>query len=50
MCAANAPEVYPLDALGYTALEDGTEVPEALRAQAERGAAACPERVYTIVD
>jgi ferredoxin len=50
MCAANGPRVYPLDELGYTALEDGSTVPESLWSQAERGAEACPERVFTIVE
>jgi ferredoxin len=50
MCQANAPEVYKLDDLGYTSLENGTEVSATLREQAERGAEACPERVFTVVD
>ncbi len=49
MCFANGPDVYPLDDLGYTALDGEVEVPDSLAEQARRGALVCPERVITIV-
>ncbi len=48
-CAAVAPEVYELDDNGYLQMDEKT-VPENLRAQAIRGARACPERVITIIE
>jgi ferredoxin len=47
-CNATAPQVYPIDDDGYVALHGEVEVDDALLAQAEAGAAACPERAITI--
>jgi ferredoxin len=49
-CNATAWLVYPLDDDGYVALRGETEVDQTLRAQAEAGAAACPERAITVGD
>ena len=49
-CNASAPQVYPIDDDGYVALRGETEVDQTLRAQAEAGAAACPERAITVGD
>jgi ferredoxin len=49
-CNATAPLVYPIDDDGYVALRGETKVGDALRAQAEAGAAACPERAITVGD
>ncbi|MGV0794442.1 ferredoxin, partial [Mycolicibacterium sp. XJ1819] len=48
-CAANAPEVYELDDLGYAVPMDGP-VPDGLEAQAKLGAGACPERAIAVVE
>ena len=47
--AANGPDVFSLDDLGYAEQPDG-ELPEHLIDQAERGAAACPERAISLTD
>jgi ferredoxin len=47
-CNATAPQVYPVDDDGYVALDGEVEVDDALLAQTEAGAAACPERAITI--
>jgi len=47
-CNAVAPEVYPLDELGYTNLDGEIEVPDELAEAALRGARSCPEMVITI--
>jgi ferredoxin len=49
-CNATAPRVYPIDDDGYVFLHGETAVDETLRAQAEAGAAACPERAITVGD
>jgi ferredoxin len=49
-CNAAAPEVYPLDDLGYTNLDGEIEVPDGLAEAAVRGARSCPEMVITIRD
>lgn len=49
-CAANGPDVYPLDEAGHCALSQVTEVPAGLETQAEQGAAACPELALSIAD
>jgi ferredoxin len=48
-CLAEGPDVYVLDDLGYnsTSIES---VPPELRAQARRGALACPEYAITIFE
>jgi ferredoxin len=46
-CFAMAPAVYELDDDGYCAV-DNKVVPPELEAEAERGAAACPERAITV--
>lgn len=48
-CAAAAPEVYELDDNGYIATTEKIVPPE-LRAQAIRGARACPERIIEIIE
>ena len=50
MCNMTAPEVYPLDDLGYTALDGDVELPDDLAEQAHRGALSCPERVITVIE
>src|SRR6185312_16483123 len=48
-CAANAPEVFELDDLGY-AIPFDTVVDPQSEEQARLGAAACPERAIEILD
>lgn len=48
-CAAVAPDLYPLNDLGFIAT-DGFAVPPGSRKDAERGARACPERAVSIVE
>ncbi|HZP29757.1 MAG TPA: ferredoxin [Acidimicrobiia bacterium] len=49
LCAAQAPDVYVLDELGYNCT--GTaEVPPELEDRARRGALCCPEGAITIED
>jgi ferredoxin len=48
-CWAEAPELFVLDADGYSAVDD-VEVPPELEEAARRGAAACPERAIAIVE
>ena len=50
MCFAQAPEVYPLDDLGYTALNGQIDVPDEVEQAARRGARACPEQAIAIVE
>jgi ferredoxin len=50
VCHSQAPEVYPLDELGYNAVQGTVEVGAAHSAAAERGARGCPERAIIIVD
>ncbi len=47
-CQAVAPELYPLDDLGYID-SDGFDVPAGMEAAARNGAKACPERVIRTV-
>ncbi|BBZ15447.1 ferredoxin [Mycobacterium branderi] len=49
-CAANGPDFYPLDETGHCSLAEVTEVPAGLEAQAERGAAACPEFALSVTE
>lgn len=46
-CAANGPDVYILDEMGY-AVSPGEDIPDELAEQARRGAAACPERAISV--
>lgn len=46
-CNATAPDVYPIDDMGYCAITEAT-VPAGLEDLAEQGAAACPERAITV--
>ena len=46
-CNAVAPEVFPLNELGYCAV-DAIEVSGDLERPAEAGAGACPERAITV--
>ena len=47
-CTAVAPDLYPLDDLGYID-SDGFDVPPGMEADALKGAKACPERVIQII-
>jgi ferredoxin len=49
-CNAVAPEVYPLDDLGYTNLDGEIEVSDELAHATIRGARSCPEMVISIRD
>ena len=46
-CWSESAELYPLDDEGFTAISEAG-VPEHLRDDARRGAAACPERAISI--
>jgi len=46
-CAAVSEELFPLDEVGYIAVED-VEVPTGKEDLARRGARACPERIIRI--
>ncbi len=50
LCSLQAPELFLLDADGYTALDGEYEVPDERHAAARRAAAGCPERVIEIID
>jgi ferredoxin len=47
-CHATAPDVYDLDDLGYVEVADA-EVSVERSEEAQRGAAACPERALRVV-
>jgi ferredoxin len=47
-CNVDGPDVYPLDDLGYVALDGPVEVAAHLADQARDGAASCPERAITV--
>lgn len=49
LCAIKAPDVYTLDEEGYCT-SDGAPVPKGHEAEAELGAAACPERAITLTE
>ena len=49
MCNAVAPEVFPLDDVGFCHVED-EEVPVSKEAQARRGQQACPERAIELIE
>lgn len=46
-CAAVSEELFPLDEVGYIAIEEA-EVPAGKEDIARRGARACPERIIRI--
>lgn len=46
-CNATAPDLFPLDDVGYIAIEH-LDVPAGSEADARRGARACPERAISI--
>ena len=46
-CAAVSEELFPLDEVGYIAVEE-VEVPAGKEGLARRGARACPERIIRI--
>ena len=48
-CYSLAPEVFDCDEFGHGTLVS-EEVPEALRAKAELGAANCPEGAISVID
>ncbi|MBO0728458.1 MAG: ferredoxin [Acidimicrobiaceae bacterium] len=50
VCHSQAPDVYPLDELGYNAVDGVLEVGPADADAAERGARGCPERAIVILD
>ncbi|HVV30533.1 MAG TPA: ferredoxin [Mycobacteriales bacterium] len=49
-CNANAPEVYQLDDDGYIAFDGDIDIAPGNEDAARRGAAACPERVLTVIE
>jgi ferredoxin len=49
-CFALAPDVYQIDDDGYIAIDGTLEILAGLEESARRGAAACPEQVFTIVE
>ncbi|WP_067650696.1 ferredoxin [Nocardia harenae] len=49
LCAANSPEVFDLDDLGYAVTVDG-DVPAEQQRAARLGAESCPERAIAIED
>lgn len=49
MCHAQSEELFPLDELGYIAVDE-VEVPSGLEDAAIRGCEACPERALTHVE
>jgi ferredoxin len=46
-CFSEAPELYELDEVGYSAITD-LEVPPGSEEAARRGASSCPERAITV--
>jgi ferredoxin len=46
-CFAVAPELYEIDEVGFSAIDE-QEVPPGMEEVARRGADACPERAITI--
>lgn len=49
MCHAQSEELFPLDELGYIAIEE-VEVPSGLEELAFRGCESCPERALTLIE
>ncbi|MFI5958900.1 ferredoxin [Cryptosporangium sp. NPDC051539] len=49
LCAMEAPEEFPLDADGFVSVDGALELPTAQRDAVLRAAAACPERVISLV-
>jgi ferredoxin len=50
MCLAYAPGVFELDELGYNVHDGILEVPDEQAGPTRRAAAACPERVITVME
>jgi ferredoxin len=50
MCNVQSPELFPLDDVGYTALNGEYEIPAGQEESARRAVAACPERVFSIIE
>jgi len=50
VCHSQAPDLFPLDELGYNAVDGVLEVGSAEEEAAERGARGCPERAIAIID
>ncbi|GAB2483228.1 ferredoxin [Jatrophihabitans fulvus] len=48
-CYATAPEVFPIDDDGYTALDGEVDVPDELAEKARFGVAACPEKALRVL-
>ncbi len=49
LCNMNCPEVYKIDAEGYSFVETA-EVAKELEEKARRGAEACPEKAITVTE
>lgn len=49
-CFATAPDLFPLDEVGYSAIDHEVEVPAGRENDARAGAAACPERAIQVVE
>jgi ferredoxin len=49
-CFATAPEIFEIDDDGYTALNGVVEVDGPAEQDARFGAAACPEKIITILE
>ena len=49
-CNAAAPDVFPLDDLGYVAIDGTLDIPAGMEKQARNGVAACPERALTLLE
>ena len=47
-CAAQGPDVYPLDEVGHCALPAVTTVAPEVEEQARAGALACPEQTLSV--
>lgn len=48
-CEMVAGDLFPLDDTGYIAITE-QQVPAGMEALARRGARACPERIFTIIE
>lgn len=49
-CSVIDPDLFPLDADGYSAVGDGRQVPAGEEEQARLGAAACPVAALLVED
>lgn len=50
VCAAIAPDVFSLDELGYSNIEEGLVVPAGSEDRARLAARSCPERAIRLED